>query len=123
MIFAKDYHIEMLSVGAADAFILYVIDKQDNGHLILIDAGNYNDGGGKSLNILENALAELKKRIFYLSDWTMIRKVDILHEGHCGDFASYSSEKSKGLFCIVSYHHKMVLSCEKTVSIRLRKRL
>ena len=38
MIFAKDYHIEMLSVGAADAFILYVIDTQDNEHLILIDA-------------------------------------------------------------------------------------
>ena len=44
MIFAKDYHIEMLSVGAADTFILYVIDTQNNGHLILIDAGNYNDG-------------------------------------------------------------------------------
>lgn len=44
MIFAKDYHIEMLSVGAADAFILYVIDTQDNEHLILIDAGNYKDG-------------------------------------------------------------------------------
>lgn len=26
------------------AFILYVIDNQDNGHLVLIDAGNYNDG-------------------------------------------------------------------------------
>ena len=44
MISAKDYHIEMLSVGAADAFILYVIDKQNNEHLILIDAGNYKDG-------------------------------------------------------------------------------
>ena len=44
MISVKDYHIEMLSVGAADAFILYVIDKQNNEHLILIDAGNYKDG-------------------------------------------------------------------------------
>ena len=44
MIFAKDYHIEMLSVGAADAFILYIVDTQDEEHLILIDAGNYNDG-------------------------------------------------------------------------------
>lgn len=44
MIIAKDYHIEMLSVGAADAFILYVIDNQNEGYLILIDAGNYNDG-------------------------------------------------------------------------------
>jgi len=44
MVIVKDYHIEMLSVGAADAFILYVIDIQDNEYLILIDAGNYNDG-------------------------------------------------------------------------------
>lgn len=44
MIIVKDYHIEMLSVGAADAFILYVIDNHDEEHLILIDAGNYNDG-------------------------------------------------------------------------------
>ena len=44
MIFAKDYHIEMLSVGAADAFMLYVVDTQDEEHLILIDAGNYRDG-------------------------------------------------------------------------------
>ena len=44
MITVKDYHIEMLSVGAADAFILYVIDAQDEEHLILIDAGNYKDG-------------------------------------------------------------------------------
>lgn len=34
----------MLSVGAADTFILYVIDTQNNEHLILIDAGNYKDG-------------------------------------------------------------------------------
>ena len=44
MILVQDYHIEMLSVGAADAFILYVIDEQNNEHLILIDAGNYIDG-------------------------------------------------------------------------------
>lgn len=44
MDFVKNYHIEMLSVGAADAFILYVIDTHDNEHIILIDSGNYNDG-------------------------------------------------------------------------------
>ena len=33
MITVKDYHIEMLSVGAADAFILYVIDAQDEEQL------------------------------------------------------------------------------------------
>lgn len=39
-----DYHIEMLSVGAADAFIIFYIDENSIGHLILIDAGNYIDG-------------------------------------------------------------------------------
>lgn len=34
----------MLSVGAADAFIIFYIDENNNGHLILIDAGNYEDG-------------------------------------------------------------------------------
>jgi glyoxylase-like metal-dependent hydrolase (beta-lactamase superfamily II) len=41
---AVNYHIEMLSVGAADAFIIYFEDEIDAGHLVLIDAGNYNDG-------------------------------------------------------------------------------
>ena len=39
-----DYHIEMLSVGAADTFIIYYIDENNKGHIILIDAGNYQDG-------------------------------------------------------------------------------
>ena len=40
----KDYHIEMLSVGAADAFIIYIIDENDRENLVLIDSGNYSDG-------------------------------------------------------------------------------
>lgn len=40
----KDYHIEMLSVGAADAFIIYIIDENNRGYLVLIDSGNYSDG-------------------------------------------------------------------------------
>lgn len=40
----KDYHIEMLNVGAADAFIIYYINEDNSGHLIIIDAGNYEDG-------------------------------------------------------------------------------
>jgi beta-lactamase superfamily II metal-dependent hydrolase len=39
-----NYQIEMLSVGAADAFIIYFIDENKKGHLILADAGNYGDG-------------------------------------------------------------------------------
>lgn len=39
-----DYHIEMLSVGAADSFIIYYIDSKGNHKLILVDAGAYNDG-------------------------------------------------------------------------------
>lgn len=39
-----DYHIEMLSVGAADCFIIYYTDSMQQNKLILVDAGNYNDG-------------------------------------------------------------------------------
>lgn len=39
-----DYHIEMLSVGAADCFIIYYTDCEQQNKLILVDAGNYNDG-------------------------------------------------------------------------------
>lgn len=34
----------MLSVGAADSFIIYYIDSKGNHKLILVDAGTYNDG-------------------------------------------------------------------------------
>jgi beta-lactamase superfamily II metal-dependent hydrolase len=39
-----DYHIEMLSVGAADAFIIYFTDDSQINHLVLVDAGKYEDG-------------------------------------------------------------------------------
>lgn len=39
-----DYQIEMLDVGAADAFILWFKTSDKNNHLVLIDAGNYGDG-------------------------------------------------------------------------------
>ena len=39
----------------------------------------------------------------------MINEVDILHEGHSGDFASQSGEKSAGLFRVIAYHHKTVV--------------
>ena len=39
-----DYHIEMLSVGAADCFIIYYTDSMQQNKLILVDAGNYSDG-------------------------------------------------------------------------------
>ena len=39
-----DYHIEMLSVGAADCFIIYYTDSKGCNKLILVDAGNYKDG-------------------------------------------------------------------------------
>jgi beta-lactamase superfamily II metal-dependent hydrolase len=41
---AVNYQIEMLSVGAADAFIIYFIDETTKEHLVLVDAGNYEDG-------------------------------------------------------------------------------
>lgn len=39
-----DYHIEMLSVGAADCFIIYYTDSKKQNKLILVDSGNYEDG-------------------------------------------------------------------------------
>lgn len=39
-----DYHIEMLSVGAADCFIIYYTDSDKQNKLILVDSGNYKDG-------------------------------------------------------------------------------
>lgn len=42
-----DYHIEMLDVGAADAFIINLMEQQGDiqkNHLILVDAGEYSDG-------------------------------------------------------------------------------
>jgi len=41
---AVNYQIEMLNVGSADAFIIYFIDENNTGHLVLVDAGNYSDG-------------------------------------------------------------------------------
>lgn len=34
--------IEMLNIKSADAFIIHIVDEDD--HIILVDAGNYNDG-------------------------------------------------------------------------------
>lgn len=39
-----DYHIEMLSVGATDCFIIYYTDSKEQNKLILVDSGNYTDG-------------------------------------------------------------------------------
>ncbi len=58
-------------------------------------------------------MIELKKRIFYLPNWTMIDEVDILHECHCCDFIRHSGEKAAGLLCIVAYHHKIAIKLEE----------
>jgi beta-lactamase superfamily II metal-dependent hydrolase len=39
-----DYQIEMLNVGDADAFVVYYITDRTRKHLVLIDAGRYEDG-------------------------------------------------------------------------------
>ncbi len=48
-----NYQIEMLNVGDADAFIVYYLTDDGGEHLVLIDAGRYNDGE-KVLNILNS---------------------------------------------------------------------
>lgn len=40
----KKYEIEMLDVKSADAFIIHIVDENDENHIILVDAGNFNDG-------------------------------------------------------------------------------
>ena len=39
----------------------------------------------------------------------MINEIDILHEGHSGCFACLAGEKSAGLLCVITYHHKTVV--------------
>lgn len=39
----EDYHIEMLSVGAADCFIIHYTDSNKANNIILVDSGNYNN--------------------------------------------------------------------------------
>ncbi len=41
---ATNYQIEMLNVGDADAFIVYYLTDDGRKHLVLIDAGRYDDG-------------------------------------------------------------------------------
>lgn len=39
----------------------------------------------------------------------MFNEIDILHEGHSGNFARHSGEKSARLLCVITYHHKAVV--------------
>ena len=39
----------------------------------------------------------------------MINEIDILHERHSCDFTCHASENTARLFCVVSYHHKIVI--------------
>lgn len=48
-----DYQIEMLNIGDADAFVVYYITDRVRKHLVLIDAGRYEDGD-KVLNHLNS---------------------------------------------------------------------
>lgn len=40
----KNYEIDMLNVGAADACLIHFFDETGKGYVVLIDAGNYTDG-------------------------------------------------------------------------------
>ena len=39
----------------------------------------------------------------------MISVIDILHESHSDNLCCHSGEKSAGLLCVISYHHKRVV--------------
>lgn len=38
------YEIDMLGVGAADAFLIRFYDEDDKQHVVLVDAGYYDNG-------------------------------------------------------------------------------
>ena len=40
----KSYQIDMINVGAADAFIIHYVTQDDLCYNVLVDAGNYSDG-------------------------------------------------------------------------------
>lgn len=86
MIFVKDYHIEMLSVGAADAFILYVVDSLNKGHIILIDAGNYSDG--------DKIIQHLRK--YYNNPIIDLAIVTHCDDDHYGGFVRMLEKLDKG---------------------------
>lgn len=39
----------------------------------------------------------------------MINEIDILHERHSCDFTCHAGKKTAGMFCVVSYHHKIIV--------------
>lgn len=39
----------------------------------------------------------------------MINKIDILHKSHCCDFGCHMGKETAGLFCVVTYHHKIIV--------------
>ena len=73
-----DYHIEMLSVGAADCFIIHYKDNDDKNWIILVDSGNYNDA--------DSILQHLRKTYHY--DKLTINLAIVTHpdDDHYGGF-------------------------------------
>lgn len=43
----------------------------------------------------------------------MIDEIYILHKRHSSDFPCHAGEDTAGLFCVVSYHHKIVVELGK----------
>lgn len=39
----------------------------------------------------------------------MVNEIDILHERHSSDFTCHAGKKAAGLFCVVSYHHEIIV--------------
>lgn len=73
-----DYHIEMLSVGAADCFIIYYRDSNGSNKIILVDSGNYSNA--------EEILSHIRE--IYKFDNLTINLAIVTHpdEDHYGGF-------------------------------------
>lgn len=81
-----DYHIEMLSVGAADCFIIYYTDSAKQNKLILVDAGNYQDG--------ETILAHIRR--YYENPVINLAIVTHPDDDHFGGFVKMLEMLSAG---------------------------
>jgi beta-lactamase superfamily II metal-dependent hydrolase len=80
----EKYEIEMLDVKSADAFIIHIVDENDADHIILVDAGNYNDG--------QKIIDHLRK--YYISPRIDLAIVTHPDDDHYGGFF-YLLEKIK----------------------------
>ena len=76
----------MLSVGAADCFIIYYTDSMQQNKMILVDAGNYSDG--------DKILSHIRK--YYNNPVINLAIVTHPDDDHFGGFVKMLEKLSDG---------------------------